>query len=206
MADEATDALVPEAPSTEAAAPTEAPAPDPYEKRYADLRSEFDRRNSLLDRARQGDIDAIRELGFEVDQPDEDPTPDYVEDDPYAAKLSEYEKQLSELSQWKQQQEAERVATGIRTHVETLAEEAGLNLTDYDKEVIFRGAVSGDKIDPDTTAAAFKAHAEYLQSLQEQLAPKGTPPRPGTGQAVEKQPDLDNDQERREWMKAQLGL
>src|SRR5689334_7576943 len=109
MADEATDALIPEAPSTEAAAPTEAPAPDPYEKRYADLRAQFDLRNSLLDRARQGDVDAIRELGFAVDEP-EDATPEEY-DDPCAPKLAEYEKKISELEQWKQAQEAERIAS-----------------------------------------------------------------------------------------------
>jgi hypothetical protein len=74
----------PRHPSTEAAAPTEAPAPDPFEKRYNDLRSEFDRKNALIDRATQGDIEAIRALGFDYDEP-EDPTPEYVEDDPYAA-------------------------------------------------------------------------------------------------------------------------
>jgi Skp family chaperone for outer membrane proteins len=138
MADEATDALIPEAPSTEAAAPTEAPAPDPFEKRYNDLRSEFDRKNALLDRAtKQGDIEAIRALGFDYEEP-EDPTPEYVEEDPYAAEFAQTKKELDELKQWRQAQEAERVASGIRSHVQSLAQEAGLELSDYDKEVIFR--------------------------------------------------------------------
>jgi hypothetical protein len=206
MADEATDALIPEAPSTEAAAPTEAPAPDPFEKRYNDLRSEFDRKNALLDRAtKQGDIEAIRALGFDYEEP-EDPTPEYVEEDPYAAEFAQTKKELDELKQWRQAQEAERVASGIRSHVQSLAQEAGLELSDYDKEVIFRGAVGGDKIDAEVTAAAFKAHADYIKGLQEQYSDKPHVPRPGTGQAVEKQPDLDDPQERKAWMKAQLGL
>jgi hypothetical protein len=68
------------------------------------------------------------------------------------------------------QQEAERVASGVRSHVDSLAQEAGSELTDYDKEVIFRGAVGGDKIDAEVTAAAFKAHADYLKGLQEQYS------------------------------------
>src|SRR4051812_35537804 len=145
MADEATDALIPEAPSTEAAAPTEAPAPDPFEKRYNDLRSEFDRKNALLDRAtKQGDAEAIRALGFAYDEP-EDPTPEYVEDDPYAEKLAQYEEKISRLEAAEQRRDAERVASGIRSHVDSLAQAEGLELSDYDKEVIFRGAVGGDK-------------------------------------------------------------
>lgn len=207
MADEATDALIPEAPSTEAAAPTEAPASDPYEKRYADLRSEFDRRNSLLDRARQGDVAAIRELGFDVDEPEDDPTPEYDED-PIDARLSPLQKELEEIKQWKQAQEAERIASGIRSHVDSLAQQAGVELTDTDREYIFRGAVSGDKIGEDTTKAAFEAHIAYRTSLLD--AEKANwvqtkkAPRVGTGQAVEKQPDLDNEQERIAWMQAQM--
>lgn len=211
MADEATDALIPEAPSTEAAAPTEAPAPDPYEKRYNDLRSEFDRKNALLDRAtKQGDVEAIRALGFEYDEPEpEDPTPNEYED-PYAEKFSAQEKQLAELTQWKQQQEAERVASSIRAHVDSLSTEQGVNLTDKDKEYIFAQAVGGEQIGADQTKAAFDAHVAYVnslrQSFEEEYIPTKTTTRPGTGQAASKQPDLDNPQERREWMKAQLGM
>lgn len=204
MADEATDALIPEAPSPEVAAPTEAPAPDPYEKRYNDLRSDYDRRNSLLDRARNGDIDAIRELGFEVDAPD--PTPEEEYDDPYAAKLSEYEKQIAELSQWKQQQEAEKAAISIRSHVDSLASQAGVELTDRDKEIIFSQAVGGDSINPEATEAAFKAHLEWRNALLESVAHRETPDRPGTGQAAIKQFDPVNatDEERLAYMEARL--
>lgn len=207
MSDEDTTALVPEAPASEAAAPTEAPATDPFEKRYADLRSEFDRRNALIDRATKGDIEAIRTLGFDYDEP-EDPTPDTYEDDPYAAKLAEYEKKISELDQWKQQQEANRIAEGIRSHVDSLAQQAGVELTDTDKEYIFRGAVGGE-IGEDATKTAFEQHIAYRNSLLDAekanwvQTKKAT--RPGTGQAVEKQPDLDNPQERWAHMNAQLG-
>lgn len=207
MSDEDTTALVPEAPVTGDATPDAgAPAPDPYEKRYADLRSEFDRKNALIDRATKGDGEAIRSLGFEYDEPEPDPTPDYEEPDPYAAEFAQTKKELDELKQWRQAQEAERVATGIRTHVDSLAQEAGLTLSDYDKEVIFRGAVGGDRIGQEETASAFKAHADYLTGIQEQYAEKPHAPRPGTGQAVTKQPDMDNRDERVAHMKAELGL
>lgn len=204
MADEANEALIPETPSTEAAAPTEAPAqPDPYEKRYADLRSEFDRRNSLLDKARNGDIDAIRALGFEVDAPEPDPTPEY-EEDPYAAQLTPLQKELEELKAWKQEQEAAKVASSIRSHVDSLSTEAGVTLTDRDKEIIFSQAVGGDQISAESTEAAFKAHLEWRNALLESVQAKPAPARPGTGQAATKQPDLDNEQERIAWMSARL--
>ena len=45
-----------------------APQSDPYESRYNDLRSEFDRRNGLIAAAQNGDPDALSELGFELYQ------------------------------------------------------------------------------------------------------------------------------------------
>lgn len=205
MADEATDALIPEAPSPEAAAPTEAPAPDPYEKRYNDLRPQWDRTNTLLNRARNGDIEAIRELGFDVDADEPDPTPEVEEyEDPYAAQLTQTQKELAELKQWRMQQEAERAASALRAHVDSLAQENSVELTDRDKEIIFSQAASGESINPEATEAAFKAHLEWRNALLESVAQKETPDRPGTGQAATKQPDLDNPQERRAYMKAQL--
>lgn len=208
MADEATDALIPEAPSTEDAALTEAPAPTPADvverERYENLRREFDRKNALLDRATKGDVEAIRALGFEYDEPDADPTPVEDYEDPYAPKLTAHDKELAELKAWKQQVEAEKVANSIRSHVDSLSTEHGVELTDRDKEIIFSQAVGGDQISADQTEAAFKAHVEWRNALLESVQAKPAPPRPGTGQAATKQPDLDNPQERHAWMMARL--
>jgi hypothetical protein len=59
---------------------TGAPAttqPEGYieQKRYDDLRSEFDRKNTLLDRALRGDAEAAQELGFEFADDQQDPDP-----------------------------------------------------------------------------------------------------------------------------------
>ena len=52
-----------------------APQSDPYESRYNDLRSEFDRRNNLISAAQQGDPDALAELGFELYQEEQQAEP-----------------------------------------------------------------------------------------------------------------------------------
>jgi hypothetical protein len=59
---------------------TGAPAttqPEGYieQKRYDDLRAEFDRKNTLLDRALRGDAQAAQELGFEFADDQQDPDP-----------------------------------------------------------------------------------------------------------------------------------
>lgn len=73
----------PQAPATDTPEPSPAPvadtpvAPsDPYESRYNDLRSEFDRRNGLIAAAQNGDPDALSELGFEMyEEPQAEPAP-----------------------------------------------------------------------------------------------------------------------------------
>jgi hypothetical protein len=152
---------------------------------------------------RRATFEAIRALGFDYDEP-EDPTPDDVEDPSLRRRARRVREEL-ELKQWKQAQEAERVASGIRSHVDSLAQEAGLELTDYDKEVIFRGAVGGDKIGAEVDGSRLQGPRRLPQQPSGAVL-RRRPPRPGTGQAVEKQPDLDDPQERRAWMKAQLGL
>lgn len=73
----------PQAPETDTPEPgpapvadtPEAPQSDPYESRYNDLRSEFDRRNNLISAAQQGDPDALAELGFELYQEEQQAEP-----------------------------------------------------------------------------------------------------------------------------------
>ena len=60
-----------------------APQSDPYESRYNDLRSEFDRRNGLIAAAQNGDPDALSELGFELYQEEQPPEPAPGEFDPF---------------------------------------------------------------------------------------------------------------------------
>ena len=68
---------VPEAPETPE------PPSDPYESRYNDLRSEFDRRNNLIAAAQQGDAEALSELGFELYQEEQQAEPAPGEFDPF---------------------------------------------------------------------------------------------------------------------------
>ena len=81
----------PQAPETDTPEPgpapvadtPEAPQSDPYESRYNDLRSEFDRRNNLIAAAQQGDAEALSELGFELYQEEQQAEPAPGEFDPF---------------------------------------------------------------------------------------------------------------------------
>lgn len=72
-----------------------------WENRYNSLRPEWDRQNQLLAAARSGDPEAIRALGFEVDEPE----PEYI-DDPVAQLRAELKDEIRrEVSQFQSQQQ-----------------------------------------------------------------------------------------------------
>ena len=111
----------PALPDTSAAGPTVG-TPEPpaaatqptvdYEARYGDLRSEFDRRNTLISAAQQGDVEAMRELGFE---PYEEPVadPEFVDPlDELRTQLDDLRGQLTTSQQAQQQEAAEAASAG----------------------------------------------------------------------------------------------
>lgn len=133
----------PQAPETDTPEPGPAPvadtpvAPsDPYESRYNDLRSEFDRRNGLIAAAQNGDADALSELGFELYQ-EEQPEPAPGELDPFdpdalqrfiAEQVQNGVKEALTPFQEQQQQEKIEIASASALHAldgfDTLPQEA----------------------------------------------------------------------------------
>lgn len=202
MSDEDTTQDTPEV--TPAAPTTE--APDPYEKRYNDLRPQWDKTNTLLDKARNGDVDAIRELGFAIEDEEDDDEPDYAgTPDPTAKELAELRKELDDQKAWRNEQEQQRLASQITGHIGDLTKDQ--DLTQEEKDWIFTKATIGD-ISNEKTEAEVKKFLEWRESQRnawvEQYRTTKNAPRVGTGTAAGKQPDLDNDEERVAHMMAQI--
>lgn len=202
------------------AAPDEghAAATHDWEKRYNDLRPEFDRTTQRLSeyernvQALQSDdpdtrLAAAEALGLQLidDEPEA-----FEEQDP----LDELRKELDDLKGWKnsrEQAEAEAARNeAVLNHVNTQITEieTGLgNEFDADElEVIVslaRALQTEDGL-PDVRAAWDKLNGVTQKSTQRWAKTKKAPPiRPG-GKSATKQPDLDNDRERREWMLEEL--
>ena len=108
-----------------------------YSKRYEDLRSEFDRRNSLISRAQNGDPDALSELGFELYQEEQQAEPAPGELDPFdpdalqryiAEQVQNGVREALTPFQEQQQQEQIELASASALHAldgfETLPQEA----------------------------------------------------------------------------------
>jgi hypothetical protein len=153
MAEEATTTPAEngEAPVTEAAAPQqEAPAgpPEGYieEKRYSDLRSNHDRINSLIDRARQGDEQAAEELGFQLHVDEEIPDPEDPElaDDPRIAAHDDWIRQQEQAEEFRQ----------FNAHLDSLA--GDMQLDDDDRLLLLSKSTAAG-FTPEATEKAFEA-------------------------------------------------
>ena len=127
----------------------EAPQSDPYESRYNDLRSEFDRRNNLIAAAQQGDAEALSELGFELYQEEQQAEPAPGEFDPFdpdavqryiAEQVQNGVKEALTPFQEQQKQEKIEIASASALHsidgFETLPQEAQDTIWDLAARVL----------------------------------------------------------------------
>ena len=147
----------PQAPETDTPEPgpapvadtPEAPQSDPYESRYNDLRSEFDRRNNLIAAAQQGDAEALSELGFELYQEEQQAEPAPGEFDPFDpdslqalidARVRDQVEQALTPFQEQQKQEKIEIASASALHsidgFETLPQEAQDTIWDLAARVL----------------------------------------------------------------------
>lgn len=147
----------PQAPETDTPEPgpapvadtPEAPQSDPYESRYNDLRSEFDRRNNLIAAAQQGDAEALSELGFELYQEEQQAEPAPGEFDPFdpdavqryiAEQVQNGVKEALTPFQEQQKQEKIEIASASALHsidgFETLPQEAQDTIWDLAARVL----------------------------------------------------------------------
>lgn len=172
MAEEAPTAPVEEdgAPVNGTAAPgeTEAPAspPEGYieEKRYQDLRSNHDRINSLIDRARQGEPEALRELtGFDFAQDEEDPDLGDNEEQPYQ------DPRVDAILQERAQERETAILNDVSGHIDTLLSEASVEVPQRFKQAILSEAWlqgGGAQITPEVTAKVVKDWVDEYKQLE----------------------------------------
>jgi hypothetical protein len=159
------------APVNETAAPgeTEAPAspPEGYieEKRYQDLRSNHDRINSLIDRARQGDHEALKELtGYEFAQDEEDPDLGDDEEQPYQ------DPRVDAILQERAQERETAILNDVSGHIDTLLSEASVELPQRLKQAILSEAWlrgGGSQIRPETTQEVVKEWIDEYKQLEQ---------------------------------------
>ena len=147
----------PQAPETDTPEPgpapvadtPEAPQSDPYESRYNDLRSEFDRRNNLIAAAQPGAAEAPSELGFELYQEEQQAEPAPGEFDPFdpdavqryiAEQVQNGVKEALTPFQEQQKQEKIEIASASALHsidgFETLPQEAQDTIWDLAARVL----------------------------------------------------------------------
>ena len=213
--------------------PTEAPAtpdtPNPsaptgtpdtpqvnYEQRYNDLRPQFDRTAQEAAELRSwkerltSDQDAQREflqsLGYEVEEPDQG------YQDPTATELAQLRKELSEVSQWKdnltaEQQQAQQLQI-INASVEEQFRSTAPDLDPATREWVETRALGMPPRDdgmPDIQGA-FQAFQAWETERQKQWATtKRSAPRfSAGGKEGTSAPNLDDQQARRDWMASQL--
>lgn len=193
-------------------------APDPgtpeqqidWQKRYNDLRPQFDRTNQQL--AQLNDEEHRRQLmaewGYEIEDPAEQQQ--YAYEDPNA----ELRQQIAELAEWKNTQEQQRQqAQQLEQITSSVAEQfkaVDPNLDEDDREWITTRALNMDPRDdgmPDIAGAyqAFQGWETQRQQRWEQARKRPKPPHvPPGGQAGTDAPNLDDRQARRTHMAEQL--
>jgi hypothetical protein len=207
-----------EAPDEVQATPTETPGEQDtsqqeidWQKRYNDLRPEYDRATQFRSQF-EADPDAfLRAHGYEVADDEEDtPEGEYYDEedtgDEYAQRLERLESTLAEQSEAQQRAEFEQMENSfIGENIGQLMQEHGVDLTD--EEVEYIGDTSklyrDDQGVPDVKAAWEAQQTMFKHQLERVRKSKNSPqaPRGGAGKSA---PDLDNPQERDDYMAQRL--
>jgi hypothetical protein len=140
-----------EAPVTEAAPESGAPATPPEgfieQKRYEDLRSEFNRKQALWDRAVQGDQQAASELGL----------------------------QFVDLLERQAQEQEKAILGEVQGHIDTLLKESKVELPQRLKQAILSEAWlrgGGPQIQPKTTEEVVKEWVDEYKQLEKAAGDK----------------------------------
>ncbi len=177
--------------------------------RYDSLRSEFDRRNpgyslieALQDETTQEQTfrDIADQLGYTVEE---------LEDE-----LEETEQQelrdprVDQILEERDGERREAYLDGLESHVESrideLAEEAGLELDDEETDLIFAALTPGDD-GPDVDGAFKRVTGIRTKGANSVFASKRKAPQVQSGSSASHQPDLDDAEQRRDYIASRIG-
>jgi len=186
-----------------------------WQKRYEDIRPEFDRTNqalsqyqSLVDGLQSEDPDTRAEaalaLGFELVDGAEEEVDEPVDQD------TELARQVAELNQWRAQQQQDATEqqqlAQVEAHVD--AQMGALEgLDEADRDWVLSRALALDPDDqgmPDVRAAFADLVARDTRKQQAWGKTKKAPSISAVGQEGTQAPNLDNDHERQQWMAERL--
>ncbi len=184
----------------------DSPATD-WEKRYSDLQPEYTRASQeaaqyrqIIDLARQGDPEAIRYLGLDLAEDDDDlEDEDEAEDfrDPRVDAL------LQEQAQRAEQAEIDSLESYVDGEIDALAKAAKYDLTEAEKDLIFGALAPGDDGNPDV-ARAFKKVTELRDAHIESYRKSKKASPVEIGSAGTENIDLSNPGERTKYFAALL--
>lgn len=219
MPDEAAPAVEQDTQAPEqTAAPDGTPAPESsdsqpesqtnWEERYSNLQPEYTRATQeaaqyrqIIELARQGDAEALEWLGLQLEEDedvdDEDTEPEYR--DP----------RVDELLQLEQQRQAETELDQLESYVEgeidALAKSAGVeDLSDTEMDLIFAALTPGEDGNPDVAGAFKKVTGLRDAHIKSYVANKRRAPLAPSGSSPSHQPDLDDPEQRRQWLLEQV--
>lgn len=187
----------------------QAPQTD-WEKRYNDLRPEFDRSNQMLAAARgdhgpEAQAEALRQFGIELEQDE----PDYVEDE-FADPMEEVRRLREEITQKEAaQQEAAEAAEFdkleneyISKTTEELEKQHGIKLTEKEKRIVRNDALANrlDDDRPDLEGAFADLIEVHNEAVNRRVNAKTNAPKAPVGTAGEDKLDLSDDETRQKFM------
>jgi hypothetical protein len=167
-----------------------------FEKRYDDLRYFNDRREQLIGAARQGDREAIDELGLPVAEEEE--TEDYTDDeddykDPFDRRLAQVEAQQQAQGEAEEEAEIEALQEQyLDDNFANFEEEENVKLSDEQKQLIasmaFNRQDENRVPDLETAFALWKEAAKGVRSGYEKSKRASRAP---SGQKGERHVELD---------------
>lgn len=182
------------------------PASDPFESRYNNLRSEFDRRNAALSGqlGPEAQAEALRHFGIEFQAEEED---DDLFDDPD----ERFSRELEELKQWRASQEQQAQEAEFQKLEREYIDSTLKSIEDRDKEGTKLSAkdkrfveayAKGNRLDdgrPDLEGGFALIKEIRAEARDGYVASKKTPKAP-VGAAGEEKIDFSDREARNKWM------
>lgn len=202
-------------PAPDQAAPDGTPASDAqpdanWEKRYSDLQPEYTRVSQeaaqyrqFIQLARAGDPDALAELGLSFPDDEEDEYEDDDSDEPL------YDPRVDQLLQAEQQRQEEALVDELEDHVlgeiDRLASANGLeDLPEAAVDLIVSYVTLDDAGNPAVEQAFQKVTGLLDDHVKSYVAGKRKAVSAPSGSSASHQPNLDDDNERREYIASRL--
>lgn len=185
-----------------------------WKSRYENLQPEFTRASQeaaelrqyrdILAAAQQGDPQAQKwiaeQVGWEIEEGEE--PEDEIEQflDPRVDQL------LQHQAEQQHQAELQSLESHVDGEIDKLARSAGIeDLSTDAKDLIFAALTPGQDGNPDVAKAFKKVTGLSEAAIKDYVAGKRRPPQAPSGSSPSHQPDLDDDEQRRQYILSRIG-